>query len=271
MIPLIQKTLQGEYDFLKYSTPNSGANREDKVIFLAFPQGSGMPSRCIKTVRTYEAKEVIHKGFKNLQKLNALTKDSAYERLFPQALGLYDDGEQIFSIEEAAQGRRERLTPAMLGELLETYTGFQAHIAHGPLRSADQFAQELLPPELYAHYQKLPHADLQLPRVLQLGDLTEDNVLVSAQGPQVVDFDHVGLVELPGFDLFALLRRLDPRRARARWEEVLPTYLSAIGAQGGGPYDRLLFLCVAAERTLRKPHTTALLDDDIKKYFSEAI
>ena len=252
MIPLIQKTLGAPYDFLKYATPNSGKSRADKVIFFAFAPGAMEPSLCIKTTRSYEASEVIRLGFRNLQKLNALTGVSAETSLFPRAVSLYDDGEHIFSVETAVPGQRERLTPEMLERVVREYTRFQAQVAQPKLQPVDAFAQELLSEELLRYYHTLPKSALRLPRVLQLGDLTEDNLHFFPGGVAIVDFDRAGEFDLPGFDLVGLLRRYSKKEVRLLSQRYLPEYLRAIGAQGEGPYDRLLFLCHAAERLLRK-------------------
>lgn len=252
MIPLIKKTLQGEYDFLKYSTPNSGKSLEDKVILFAFKREAAVPELCIKTVRNYSARDVVSRGFTNLQRLNTLTAGSAHERLFPKALSLYDDGEHAFSVETAVRGRRERLTRTTLERVVQTYTAFQAHVAERALRPLDELADGLLSPELRAHYDSLPPSSVRLPRVLQLGDLTEDNVLLEGQDVRIVDFDRVGEIDLPGFDLFGLLRRFDGAQTRALCAAYMPAYLEAIGAEGDGPYERLLFLYFVAERTVRK-------------------
>ena len=120
MIKLINKTIASELSgvlggkdtqlsFLKYSTPNSGKNLDDKVIFLVFKSGAKEPFLCVKTVRNYSSKGRVVENFNSLKKLNELTYGSEHQNLFAKALYLYDDGENVFSIEPACKGRKTKL------------------------------------------------------------------------------------------------------------------------------------------------------------------
>ena len=253
----------GPFSFLKYSTPNSGRTLRDKVIFLAFEGGSSSPSLCIKTVRSYGARETVLRSFENLRSLNIATTGKSSALLFAQGVHLHDDGEHIFSVETACEGERVRLNASSLGRVVEAYVGFQSDVAVLPLRNLE----ELLPGvmrisglsgedqrELEAFFDSLPPSSLKLPRALQLGDLTEDNLLISSRGLSIVDYDRVGEVDLPGFDLLGLFRRFDGSRAKELCEKYFPEYFSRIGAEGRGPLSRVLFLYYVAERTARKPY-----------------
>ncbi|MSU74062.1 hypothetical protein EXS56_02900 [Candidatus Kaiserbacteria bacterium] len=273
MITLIHNTLKtlphlsGDLDglsFIKYSTPTSGKTLDDKVIFLAFKLGMMAPFLCIKTVRNYGARETIVRSFNNLKQLNRLTAGSRYEQLFPRALHVYDDGEHIFSIETACSGGRAILDRTILQTVVGEYTGFQAHVAKRPLREVDELAEhtirtcglsELDQNELRRFYDSLPVTPVRLPSAVQLGDLTEDNMLFSHERIFIVDFDMVGIVDVPGFDLFGLLFRFNQKETAALVREYFPDYFAKIGAEiGDNEYARLLFLYYVAERTLRKPY-----------------
>lgn len=273
MITLIHNTLKtlphlsgnlDELSFIKYSTPTSGKTLDDKVIFLAFRQGALSPFLCIKTVRNYGAREIIVRSFNNLKQLNTLTAGSRYEQLFPRTLHVYDDGEHIFSIETACPGGRTNLNRTILRAVVEEYIGFQAHIAKRPLRDVNELAEhtirkcglsELDKNELWRWYDSLPVTHTRLPSAIQLGDLTEDNMLFSRERIYIVDFDLVDIVDLPGFDLFGLFFRFDREGTAALVREYFPDYFAKIGAEvGDATYTRLMFLYYVAERTLRKPY-----------------
>lgn len=262
-LPHLSGNLEG-LSFIKYSTPTSGKTLDDKVIFLAFKQGAMSPFLCIKTVRNYGARETIVRGFNNLKQLNTLTAGSRYEQLFPRALHVYDDGEHIFSIETACSGGRANLDRTILRTIVGEYIGFQAHVAKRPLRDVDELAEhtirtcglsELDKNELRRLYDLLPVTHVRLPSALQLGDLTEDNMLFSQERTYIVDFDLVGIVDMPGFDLFGLFFRFNQKGTAALVREYFPDYFAKIGAEvGDNEYTRLLFLYYVAERTLRKPY-----------------
>lgn len=261
MLTLIRQTLAmlpetraaGELSFLKYSTPNSGKSPHDKVLFFAFAKGACVPLVVVKTVRDSRGREVIMCGFENLTRLHSLVKGSRFENLFAAPLHLHDD-EQIFSVETACGGERKRLDRAHLARVIHEYTAFQEHIAATPLRGLDELAERIVGDRdaLADFYRSLPPSELKLPHVLQLGDLTEDNVLFSSAGISIVDTDYAGVIDLPGFDLVGLCSRFDPSNAKRLCAKYLPAYFSRIGAKGAGPLDRLYFLCYVAERTVRK-------------------
>lgn len=270
MIPLIRSTIRAlpvanteELSFLKYSTPNSGRTLQDKVIFLAFGPDAASPSLCIKTVRNYGARNTIRRSFENLKSLHAATAGKPSERLFARAVHLHDDGENIFSVETACEGERVRLTEESLEKVVRAYVEFQSEVAAPPLRGMEELLPAVLGisglreedrKELEMFFDSLPSSSLKLPHVLQLGDLTEDNLLLSPERLSIVDYDRVGEVDLPGFDLLGLFTRFDSARAKELCEQYLPEYFVQIGAEGRGPLSRVLFLYYIAERTVRKPY-----------------
>ncbi|MDD3531282.1 MAG: phosphotransferase [Candidatus Pacebacteria bacterium] len=272
MIPLIHKVIRQEslalesarepFSFLKYSTPNSGKRFDDKVIFLVFGSGADEPFLCVKTVRSYQAKDVVIRNYENLKKLNQLAEGSAYAGLFATARHLFDDGEQIFSIETACSGRRLKLDEEMLRHIASTYAKFHTHLAkNAPPVDLLRFAEGIVDAsgfgaddqeKLLAHIKSLSSLAVSLPRIMQHGDLTEDNILISDRGFQIVDCDFIGTTDLPGFDLFGLFRRHNPKQAKELSRRYLPDYFKSVGATvPPEEYETLFFLYYLIER-LRK-------------------
>ncbi len=271
---LIQKVIKEELKvspgdlplaFLKYSTASSGKNLKDKVIFFVFKPKEKTPFLCVKTVRSHTSGEVVRQNFHNLKKLNELTAGSSYQDFFAKAIHLYDDGENIFSLESVCPGKRVRLDERLLGAVVSRYTGFQEHISkrsnqsvsdlqgfkaslvnNSSLSEADQ--AEIL---LFTNSLTLPKT---LPKLIQHGDLTEDNMLFEAGKFSVVDCDYLGVMDLPGFDLFSLFRRYSLKDAKKLCEQYLAEYFKRIGASvKKEDYLGLMFLYYFMEKTLRKP------------------
>lgn len=256
-----------QLSFLKYSTPTSGKNLNDKVIFLVFRPKEKKPFLSVKTVRNYNAKKVIAQNFNNLKKLNLLTINSNYENLFAKALYLYDDGEHIFSIETACSGKRIKLDKKKLDKVVAKYIGFQEYIAQNNtdfIDDMEDFAKviiaqsglkELDKQEILVFIASLPLTGIKLPRLVQHGDVTEDNMLLSNGNVCIIDYDFVGLVDIPGFDLFGLFNRYNQHEAKILCYKYLPEYFARIGAEiDGDKYEGLFFLYYFIERTLRKPY-----------------
>ena len=109
--------------------------------------------------------------------------------------------------------------------------------------------------QLLSFLEKLPIRNMRLPRIIQHGDLTLDNILLSGNKLCIVDYDYVGITDVPGFDLFGLFRRYNNAGVRRLCEEYLPEYFKKIGAEvDGGDYKGLVFFYYLAELILRKPH-----------------
>lgn len=288
---IIKKSLSkhnpdSKLSFLKFSTPASGRNLDDKVIFLVFKENTSAPFLCVKTVRNYGAKEKIVQNFNNLKKLNTLTADSKYKDLFAQALYLYDDKENIFSIETACQGKRAKLNKEELNIVVEGYVGFQEYIAKNKVDFIDDIENftknmitqsrltELDKQEIIQFIALLPISGIRLPKLIQHGDVTEDNILLSKNKVCIVDCDFVGITELAGFDLFSFFKRLNQFDTRKLCYEYLPKYFAKIGANvEDSKYEGLLFLYYFIEHTLRKPYlleniSAKKIISDFKNIFS---
>ena len=255
--------------YLKFSTVTSGSGLNDKVIFLVFKNHASLPFLCLKTVRNYEAKQAILRHFHNLKKLNALTAESSYARLFAQALYLHDDGKNIFCIETACTGERAKLDRKGLRVVMASYLGFQEYLAKSgnhSLRDMDQLAKETVIKSgldesnqrgLLEYIAKLPSVDIGLPRIIQHGDLTLDNILLSKNQFCIIDYDYVGDTDIPGFDLFGLFHRLDWANLQKLCEEYFPAYFKKIGGKfWGNNYRGLVFLYHLIEHMQGKIHNS---------------
>lgn len=258
--------------FLKYSTPTSGRKRGDKVLLFGFKPNEATPFLCVKTVRDYGGGgEVVRRNFLNLTKLNALVTGGPAAALFSRPLYLHDDGENIFSLESASLGRRVVLNQPRLEVVVDQYIAFQAWLAQSgqALESGEVLAQEifsrvdlsaqgLLTLKDFLNFASL--AAVKLPRLLQHGDLSPDNVLLTADKTlSIVDCDFAGFTDFPGFDLFSLFYRLNPRGTTALCQQYWPKYFQQIKALVPiNAYPDLLFLCYFLEGAVRKAESSNL-------------
>jgi serine/threonine protein kinase len=278
MMQLINKTIidklpdlingAGEsLELLKYSTPTSGKSLNDKVIFFVFKPREKVPFLCVKTVRSYDAREIIIRNFDNLKKINTLTASSPYFDLFAQALYLHDDGENIFSIETICPGKRIKLNKKKLSFVVAEYIGFQEYLAKNSSESVSDikdFVKEIISKsklkeldqqKLLQFTETLPLDNVKLPRLIQHGDVTEDNILLSKKRLCIIDYDFVGVTDLPGFDLFGLFSRFNQSEVKELCYKYFPKYFSRIDVDvESNKYKGLLFLYFLIERILRKPH-----------------
>jgi len=280
--PNLTNGINTELLFLKYSTPNSGKNLDDKVIFFVFKINKKNPFLCVKTVRTYLAKNTVIKNFDNLKKLNILTKNS---NLFARAVYLHDDGENIFSIETVCPGKKTKFNKKKLKKVVEEYINFQESIkkySNESIENLEYFAKDLIKKSKLKELDKqkilqfidqMSFKDIKLPRIIQHGDVTEDNVLLSKNGLCIIDYNFVGLIDIPGFDLFGLFRRYNQSETRKLCYKYLPEYFKRIGAEvDNDNYQLLLFFYYIAELVLRKPHllknmSAQLVISDFKKIY----
>ena len=279
MITLIEKIIKDKISdfaegdvgaplsFLKYSTPSSGKKLTEKEIFLVFKSGASEPFLCIKTVRNYSAKDIVIQNFNNLKKLNTLTTGSSYKNLFAKALYLHDDGEIIFSIETACPGKKVKLNKNKLDMVVKEYVGFQEYVAKNNtdfIGDMESFVKDIVvqsglkevdKQEILQFMELLPLTGIKLPRLVQHGDVTQDNILLFKDSIGIIDCDFVGFTYLPGFDLFGLFSRFDQSKAKKLCYEYLPEYFTKIGADlGGNKYEGLFFLYYFIEHILRKPY-----------------
>ena len=256
-------------NFLKFSTITSGAGLNDKVIFLVFKNGASSPFLCLKTVRNYEAKQAILRNFNNLQKLNSLTIGSPHEQLFARAICLHDDGENVFSIETACLGGKIGKDKQKLMVAIKDYIVFQEYLAKqskNSSRSMQELANETIfksglgeleQRNVLEYFAKLPQSDINLPCIIQHGDLTPDNLLLNKDGLHIVDYDDVGKTDIPGFDLFSLFRRFGQADFYSLCEEYFSIHFKKInGKFNSNNYRGLLFLYNFVEYTQKKSHNS---------------
>ncbi|OHA88751.1 MAG: hypothetical protein A3C70_03290 [Candidatus Zambryskibacteria bacterium RIFCSPHIGHO2_02_FULL_43_14] len=255
--------------YLKFSTVTSGSGLNDKVIFMVFKNGASLPFLCLKTVRNYEARQAILRNFNNLKTLNALTLGSPYTRLFAQALYLHDDGENIFSLETACPGKRVKLDKNNLRVVMADYFDFQGYLAErggGSTRSMEQLAKETITKsglsgsnqhKLLGYIAKKLPTSIRLPRIIQHGDLTLDNLLWSKDGLCIIDYDYVGSSDIPGFDLFGLFHRFNKAELLKLCKEYFPAYFKKIGGEfSSDNYRGLWFLYHLTEFTQDKSNNS---------------
>lgn len=290
MITLVRDTLVAaklitpeearELSFLKYSTPSSGKNMDDKVLFFVFKAHSAEPIFCVKTIRNSESRESIIGSFENLKKIHTLVAGSRYEHLFARPVHVYDDGEHIFSIETVCPGQRLTFGVSQLEFVIKTYTEFQEYLAKKEgieARDEGQIMEEMIARANLGADDVRKVKDYifslgfsgSLPSVLQHGDMTPDNLLISGDRLHIVDCDYVGLIDIPGFDLFGLFFRLNPDEAKILCRKYLPGYFQKIGAKVGDRHDGLLFLYYFTERVIRKPKGLSVdeMFSEFEKYF----
>ena len=246
-----------DFRFLKFSTPTSGSTLNDKIIFLVFMKNSEYPFLCVKTVRHYGAREVIVKNLHNLQKLNQLTENSEYYDMFAKAMYLYDDGQDIFSIESACIGDRLSFAKNNLDLAIECYTALQFYLkSKEAINNLELFGNNLIAECGFAGIERqrlvnyfeslILDRKLSLPKIIQHGDFTMDNILFSKGKIRVIDYDYVGVSDLPGFDLFSLLFRYSQERFGKIYKEYFSGYFEKIGINARN-YDGLIFLFYLTE------------------------
>jgi len=277
MIQLIEKIIIEKFldltgginvklSFLKYSTPNSGKSLDDKVIFFVFKANEKNPFLCVKTVRTYLAKNTVIKNFDNLKKLNDLTNNSKYENMFAKALYLFDDGENIFSIETVCPGIKTKLNKKRLEIVTKKYIDFQEYLARNNngqfITDIEQFVKDIIiqselkesdKKKILQFIGQMSFKGIRLPRIIQHGDVTEDNILLEKDSVSIIDCDFVGFTDMPGFDLFGLFYRFDKYKSKKLCYEYFPEYFIKIRADiGVDKYDNLFFLYYFLEHLRKK-------------------
>jgi len=234
MIQLIEQVIRehpvwltslSDFSLAKMSTPNSGSGRDQglgKVILFVFEKGKKKPTLCLKTVRTYSAKSVIERGYGNLQLLNQSISSSPELKIFAQPLLIFDNGEGVFSIETVCPGHK----PSTLAELelaINKYLAWQARLAvlaekFWEVEELSTLLRSLIneldfltnKKDLIEYSQKFwldGGSNFRLPKIIQHGDLTVDNILIDKTDVSLVDYDYSSIEFLPGFDLFNLLSK----------------------------------------------------------------
>lgn len=272
--------------FMKFSTPTSGLKQNDKVIFFVFQDESAQPFLCVKTVRQYSAKKAILNNFNNLKELNRLCSDSIFKEMFAEALYLHDDGEEIFSIESACIGDKIDPTEENIKLVLERYADFQKYSAGKSeifIKNIAEYGSDILRKSglpdgeiiiLNDYLKNLPMDwDARIPELVQHGDLTMDNMLVSKKDRlHIVDYDYVGISHLPGFDFFHLISRYHKKDLRVYCARYLPDYFKSVGIDASN-FDALIFLYYVSELIFKKPHllqsaSAKLILENFEKMYS---
>ncbi|MBI2065652.1 MAG: hypothetical protein HYT68_01105 [Candidatus Zambryskibacteria bacterium] len=201
--------------FMKFSTPASGIKLDkQKVHLFVFEQGEILPTLCVKTTRTYSVGDVIKRNYENLKLLEDGVRGTEFAQMFAVPLYLYDNAGLIFCIESVCPGVILSAQTRGAELVIEKYIAWQSHLA----RKTKGFLE-------------LEHG-IRLPILVQHGDMTPNNVLVSGRDIHLVDYDYVGIDKLAGFDLFNFLSKikLRPETLNSCYERYFPHYLKSIGA-----------------------------------------
>lgn len=261
--------------FMKMSTPEPEYGAEEsKVLVFVFEEGERRPTICAKTTRTYSAGEVIRNNYSNLQSLAEGVRGSVYADMFAKPLYLHDKDNLVFSLESVCPGVKFSLLERDTALVIEKYIGWQSHLATSTEKtwgSGDitDLANKTIKTlglsgdsalVLRNYYKHLAFdSNVKLPVLVQHGDFTLDNVLIYGEQINLIDYDHVGISKLPGFDLFNLFLKSEGRIGllRTNCERYLPQYFGKIGARiAPESYDSILFVHYLQERQ-RKMHLEA--------------
>lgn len=277
-------TSEPKLSWLKVSTPSSGAaGKIGKVLLLVFEAGVSQPTLCVKTVRAYSDKELIIRNYHNLEGVYANIKDTKFREMFARPLELYDDGAAIFSIESACIGVMP-VTQEQLGVVLEHYTAWQTHLASQAKQVLDREDLSAMINAVLGSLD-LPHdvekvvrdyveahpisSQIQIPKLLQHGDLTPDNVLVSGNQVFLLDYDYVGEHYLAGFDIFNFLAKivLNNGTPYDKCQRYLSRYFQQIGATIE-VHEGLLFIYYLQELARKKNKAVGKTSEELINQFT---
>jgi serine/threonine protein kinase len=200
--------------FMKVSTPTSGTRvNNGKVLLFVFESGEKIPSLCIKTTRIYSTGDIIRRNYNNLKLLEDGVRGSSYAEMFAKPLYLCDEGSLIFCIESVCPGIRFSAKTHDIELVMGKYIAWQSYLSQNTKK-----------------FQTFEN-DIRLPVIVQHGDMTPDNVLVSGENIYLIDYDYAGVCTLPGFDLLNFLSkmRLSPETLRSYYEQYFPRYFKSIG------------------------------------------
>lgn len=274
------RTPGSELSFMKVSTPASGLEKgKGKVLLFVFEQGEREPTLCVKATREHAAHATIEQNYKHLVLLQEGVQGSALETMFAKPLYISNDN-PIFSVESACSGEVFSARNPNIELVAETYGAWQAHLASTAqtmlhTEDLEKLVHRLLSAlglsklsqqELKNYFKTLPlSAHIELPSLIQHGDMTPDNVLVSGDSVCLIDYDYVGISQLPGFDLFNFLSKLRTRREPFRYlcDRYFPLYFERIGANIEA-YDGVFFAYYLQELSRKEYRVN---DADIKDKF----
>lgn len=248
-----------ELSFMKASTPASGSKAGNgKVIIFVFEKGRKTPTLCVKTTRVYAAGNVIKQNYEGLTRLKEMVRGSENDSLFTEPLHIYDDGKVIFYIESVFPGERFSARGRDMDFVIQKYIAWQKEIkkefgkilylADIDKMAFDAIASLQLSQDSVTALRKYyechrPSPKIELPVIIQHGDMTPDNVLVSKDKVCLVDYDYVGLFNIPGFDLYHFFLKTKSRNMTLldTCQKYLPEYFKSIGANVEN-FDALLFV-----------------------------
>ncbi|MFM2357473.1 MAG: hypothetical protein RJA61_210 [Candidatus Parcubacteria bacterium] len=253
----------GKLSFMKMSTPSSGRELGDKVLIFIFENGATQPILCVKTTRSYKTGETIRFNFENLKRLKKSVEGYKHANIFASPLYLYDDGEFIFSIESVCDGVKLSGRMTHVDFVLREYSLWQAYLSQNSesywtkddvVRFASETLASLsLPDKSFSVIKKYLEnfaidSGIKLPRILQHGDMTPDNVLISKSSISLVDYDYVSDKALPGSDLFNFIFKLkkNNKDSRIMCERYIRSYFKEINAHVKD-YEIILFISYLQE------------------------
>ncbi len=247
------------FSFVKVSTPASGTKTGNgKVLLFVFEDEQKTPTLCVKTVRASAGAEIVKQNNENLLRLQKGVDGTELTNLFAKPLYFHSDTADVFCIESVCPGEKFSMKKQDFSVVIKKYSAWQAHISKMSTIFFDKENIKKLVDDtlmnlpisanavlvLKKYYESLPVDEhFKLPALVQHGDLTPDNVLISGDDVYFVDYDYVGLSELPGFDLFHFLSKSKSRigTLRENCNVYFPLYFKAIGATVES-HEALLFL-----------------------------
>ncbi len=262
------KNPHSELSFMKMSTPASGREvHQGKVLIFVFEKGQKYPTICVKTTRTHLGAEIIKRNFENLKAITAGVEGTEFADMFSKPLYFHDDGSIAFLIETVCPGEMFSSQEKSIGFVFEKYCAWQEEIARTSERmlrvlDLDKIVSDftaVLPvtseakEEIKKYYKKYTlDPKTVLPELVQHGDMTPDNVLVSGDSLYLIDYDFVGLSTVPGFDLFHFISKSKhgAHYFRELCEHYFPKYFERVGATVTD-YEPILFIYYIQE-SLRK-------------------
>lgn len=265
------RTSDADLSFLKMSTTGYLHEPEGgKVLLFVFERGEKQPTICAKTTRTHATGTVIRRNYFNLRLLAEGVRGSDYRELFAKPLYLHDRDNLIFSLESVCHGEKLALVPRNTPLVLKKFIGWQSHLsvnakkiwnfesianlANKTIKSLGlSEVSTLVLKDFYKYLAVDP--EIRLPALIQHGDFTVDNVLVSRDGVCLVDCDYVGISTLPGFDLFNLFFKSGNRLGslQTNCDKYFPRYFATIGARVlPEAYASIWFIHYLRERQRKK-------------------
>lgn len=274
--------------FLSGSTPASGKKHgTGKVLLFVFENGQKTPTLCVKTTRAFAAQSAVKKNYDNLQLLTDGVRGTTCAEMFAKPLYSYEEKNTAFCVESVCSGDKFSAKCGPVHVVLGAYQAWQKELVERDQKSGgnkkilltadlEKIALDTIDAlklagdsarKLRNYFQKLSlPKNIRVPAVVQHGDMTPDNVLISGSSVFLIDYDYVGVSMVAGFDLFHFLSKTKERGMsfRSRFETYFPAYLTAVGATVES-YDALLFIYYVQE-SLRKGYAGKNGDEIIEDF-----